>query len=89
MGIGTYCQVWCDEMNVARCMGVTTTMYGSNGTNVHTGVRFLVLLLLMGSAEQVPRRRLGLGSMYYYLRCCIAMSLVVYFAHLVSGTRWH
>ena len=54
-------------MNVARCMGVTTTMYGSNGTNVHTGVRFLVLPLLVGGAEQVSQRRLGLGSMYLLL----------------------
>ena len=35
------------------CMGGTTTMQGTNGTNVSTGVRFLARMLLIVRAEQV------------------------------------
>ena len=60
-------------------MGGTTPTQDSNGTNVHTGVRFIVILLLMGSTEQMLWRRLGLGSMDFYFGCGITISLVVYF----------
>ena len=61
----------------------------SSGTNVHTGVQFLVLLTLMDSTEQMLWWRLGLGAYITALGFGSTMSLVVYFAHLVSGTRYH
>ena len=59
-------------------MGATTTMEGSNDANVPMEVQLFVLLLLMGSTEQVLRRRLGLGSMYYFYECGITMSPIMY-----------